>query len=142
MTYLQALYGSQYYEIAERGGDTNKSRYNGNIFLAAFIILILLDILLAWIRFVPGANEDVSREMHSIFGFLSGKTIGQVLAIPLFALVYVIITKTVGTEENFKRHVAAFSLLPAEIRKKANRKLLTPFLTLTVLLFLMAITAL
>ena len=59
MTFLQALYGSQYQEIAGRGGDTNKARINGNYFLTAFAILgILISASLVFYLF----NLDVSSQ--------------------------------------------------------------------------------
>lgn len=52
MTFLQALYGSQYQEIKQRGGDGNKGRINGNVFLSAFIVLIIIVILQLFLKYL------------------------------------------------------------------------------------------
>lgn len=139
---MQALYGSQYSEIAAAGKDGNKGRVNGNIFLAAFIILIILDVLLAFVISVPGINEHWANKFHSLFGYLSGKTIGQILMVPVFALVYFTVTRTVGSEQEFQKHVAAFKQSSEEEKLKANKKILLPFLILVGLLFVMAMSSL
>lgn len=42
MTFLEALYGSQYQEIHQRGGDGSKARFNGNLLLAVMVLLGIL----------------------------------------------------------------------------------------------------
>ena len=86
MTFLEALYGSQYFEIHQKGKDGNKGRLNGNLFLSALIILFILAILMVCISFVPGFNESMTKGIRSIFGYSSGKSIGKLLAIPALPL--------------------------------------------------------
>jgi hypothetical protein len=123
MTFLEALYGSQYVEIAKAGKDGNKGRLNGNIFLTAFVILCLLTLASLYYIFTKqmGASPGLSSTG------LSGKAIGKLIAIPLFALIYFVITKTVGSESNFRDYVERFLKHPEAERKKANGKLLIPF---------------
>ena len=135
MTFLEALYGSQYFEIHQRGRDGSKGRLNGNIFLTALVILFLFAVLMICISFVPGFNEMLTRSIRNIFGYSTGKSIGKLLAVPLMAIIYFILAKTVGSEENFKRKVEAFLQYPDEIKKKANKKLLIPFFILGVIVF-------
>lgn len=142
MTFLEALYGSQFYEISQKGRDGNKGRLNGNLFLAAFIILLLIAVLMICISFVPGFNESMTKSVRSVFGYSSGKSIGKLLAIPVFAIIYFIILKTVGTEPNFKRKVDAFMQYPDGVKKKANAKLLIPFFVLGVIVFGLALSKL
>ena len=142
MTFLEALYGSQYYEIHKQGKDGNKGRLNGNLFLAAFIILFIIAVLMACISFIPGFNESFSKKIERAFGSISGRSIGKLLAIPVFAILYFIIMKTVGTEENFKRKVETFMQYPDEIKKKANIKLLIPFFILIIITVCLAISKL
>ncbi len=85
MTFLEALYGSQYEEIHLRGGDGSKARFNGNLLLAVMILLGILVIFLAAIKFVPGFNETITRQVRALFGYSSGKTIGRLLALPSFS---------------------------------------------------------
>lgn len=142
MTFLEALYGSQYYEIHQKGRDGNKGRLNGNLFLAALIVLLIIAVLMIAISFVPGFNESLTRAVRRVFGYSTGRSIGKLLAIPVFAIVYFIILKTVGTEMNFKRKADAFMQYPDEVKKKANAKLLIPFFILGIIVFGLAISKL
>ena len=142
MTFLEALYGSQYYEIHQKGRDGNKGRLNGNLFLSAMIILLIIAVFMICISFVPGFNESMTKNIRSVFGDSSGKSIGKLLAIPVFPIIYFIILKTVGTETNFKRKVEAFMQYPDEIKKKANAILLIPFFILGIIVFGLAISKL
>ena len=59
--------------------------------------------------------------------FINGKSAGKLLAIPVLALSYFIVNKTVGSESNFQKTIQSFYNLPEDIRKTANKKLLTYF---------------
>ena len=142
MTFLEALYGSQYYEIHQKGRDGNKGRLNGNLFLSTLIVLFILAVLMVSISFIPGFNESLTKNIRSIFGYSSGRSIGKLLAIPVLGIIYLVITKTVGSESNFKNKVDAFMQYPDEVKKKANAKLLIPFFILGVIVFGLAISKL
>jgi len=142
MTFLEALYGSQYYEIHQKGRDGNKGRLNGNMFLSALIILFILAVMMISISFVPGFNESFTKSIRNIFGDSSGRSIGKLLAIPVFGIIYLIIIKTVGSESNFKNKVEAFMQYPDEVKKKANAKLLIPFFILLIIVFGLAFSKL
>ena len=142
MTFLEALYGSQYYEIHQKGRDGNKGRLNGNMFLSALIILFILAVMMISISFVPGFNESLTQNIRSVFGDSSGRSIGKLLAIPVFGIIYLIIIKTVGSESNFKNKVEAFMQYPDEVKKKANAKLLIPFFILLIIVFGLAFSKL
>ena len=133
MTFLEALYGSQYYEIHQKGKDGNKGRLNGNLFLSALVILFILAVFMISINFVPGFNESLTKVIRGVFGYSSGKSIGKLLAIPAFAIIYLIIIKTVGTETSFKTKVDAFMQYPDEVKRTANAKLLIPFFILLII---------
>lgn len=142
MTFLEALYGSQYYEIHQKGKDGNKGRLNGNMFLSALIILFILALMMISISFIPGFNESFTKSIRNVFGDSSGISIGKLLAIPVFGIIYLIIIKTVGTESNFKNKVEAFMQYPDEVKKKANAKLLIPFFILLIIVFGLAFSKL
>ena len=142
MTFLEALYGSQYYEIHQKGRDGNKGRLNGNMFLSALIILFILAVMMISISFVPGFNESLTQNIRSVFGDSSGRSIGKLLAIPVFGIIYLVIIKTVGSESNFKNKVEAFMQYPDEVKKKANAKLLIPFFILGLIVFGLAMSKL
>ena len=142
MTFLEALYGSQYYEIHQKGRDGNKGRLNGNLFLSALILLFILALMMISISFVPGFNESLTKIIRSVFTYSSGKSIGKLLAIPFFGIIYFVIIKTVGSENNFKNKVEAFMQYPDEVKKKANAKLLIPFFILLIIVFGLAFSKL
>jgi NADH:ubiquinone oxidoreductase subunit 6 (subunit J) len=135
MTFLETLYGSQYYEINQKGRDGNKGRLNANLFLSALIVLFVFAVIMICISFVPGFNETLSKSIRNILGGSSGRSIGRLLAIPLFAVIYFTTSLTAGNKESFKRKVEAFMQQPDEIKKKANKKLLIPFFILGVIVF-------
>jgi len=130
MTFLEALYGSQYYELQQKGRDGNKAKLGANLFLSALIILGLFAVIMICVKFVPDFNDKFTRSLRNIFGYTSGKNIGKLLAIPLIALIYFIIGKTTGSQHNFKSKVETFMQLPDEVKKKANAKLFIPFFIL------------
>ena len=138
MTFLEALYGSQYFEIQQSGKDGNKGRLNANFFLTALIILGIIAVYIIALRFAPGFNDSVNNNNSSFLIFTNGKTLGKLLALPIFGIIYFIIIKTVGSEYNFKRRTESFMQLPDEVKKKANAKLLTPFFILLVIVFVLA----
>jgi hypothetical protein len=87
------------------------------------------------ISFVPGFNESLTKSIRSVFTYSSGKSIGKILAIPIFGIIYLVIIKTVGSESNFTNKVETFMQYPDEIKKKANAKLLIPFFILLIIVF-------
>ena len=130
MTFLEALYGSQYEEIHQRGGDGSKARFNGNLLLSVMVLLWLIAVLLAAMKSVPGFDEILTRFIRSIFGYSSGKTIGRLLALPALFLIYWVVQRTTGSEQQFKIKVDAFMGYPEDIRKQGNRRILIPFFML------------
>ena len=133
MTFLETLYGSQYYEINQKGRDGNKGRLNANIFLSALVILFLFAVVMICISFVPGFNESLTKSIRNIFGYSSGRSIGRLLAIPLFAVIYFSASISVGNKKNFKARVEKFMQQPDEVKKKANSRLMIPFFILGII---------
>jgi len=139
MTFLQALYGSQYQEITQRGGDGSKGRINGNMFLSAFIVLLIIVLTASFAVISSAASVSFLNNLLNDYSIVSGKLTGKLLAIPLYIAVYFIVSKTIGTKENYNRIIEKFSQLPEDIRKKANAKILIPFFILLALLIVLII---
>lgn len=138
MTFFEALYGSQYYEIQQKGRDGNKGRLNGNLVLSAFIILLLFTVLLLMVNFVPGFEKSSLKFIRNLFGKnTGGGTIGRLVAIPLLAAIYFICAATVGSKKNFTALTQKYMHYPDEVKKKANMKMLLPFLLLLVVFMAM-----
>jgi hypothetical protein len=138
MTFLEALYGGQYYELRLKGRDGNKGRLNANLFLSALVILLFFVVIMIAIRLSPAFNESLSKMIKKATGGISGRSAGKILAVPLFALTFFTIQFTVGSKENFNRKVEAFLQYPDELKKKANGKMLTPFFIILILFFTLA----
>jgi len=142
MTFIQALYGSQYEELTQKGKDGAKGRLNGNLFLSAFIIVLLFLV----VAIISTVSEELLNKMNSIFHYVfvnaSGKAIGRLLAIPLFFLIYLLVSLTAGRKANYQKLTAAFSLLPDSEKKKANKKVLLPFMIALGSLFILSMISL
>jgi len=142
MTYIEALYGSQYYEITSKGKDGATGRLNGNLFLSAFVIICIFLIILVVTTFFDGFAQESNRLFHKLFGYSSGKTIGRLLAIPLIGLLYFIISTTVGSKANYEKITKSFMEYTDEEKRKANIKILKPFLIVLGLLFVFSMISL
>lgn len=132
MTFLQALYGSQYHEINNRGGDASKGRINANLLLSALIILgILFVVTLAVTMF------DLSLAPNS--SSISGKALGRLLAIPLLGVCYVVSSNTVGTIEKYEQYAQEFTEFSEQEQNKANARILLPIVVLMFLNLLLVV---
>lgn len=133
MTYMEALYGGQYWEISENKKDGNLGRKNGNIFLTIWAMMCLVFVYMLLIRVYPPSSRFFSTP-----GGLSGRSAGKLIALVLFGTTYPVILYTVGTVRNFNIYVHNFLQYPDVVKKKANKKILLPFFILLAAIFLLA----
>lgn len=138
MTLLEAIYGSQYQEISQRGGDGSKGRFNGNLLISVIFLLLLLNVILV-LMLIPGMNESMTQSMSGMTGSASGKNTGKLLAFPVLFLLVALANFTVGTKKNYTRIIERFNNYPEEVRKKANKKVLTIFFSIFGMLILTVI---
>jgi hypothetical protein len=139
VTFLEALFGSQYEEIHKQGKDGNKGRLNANLFLAALILLVIIAILMIGVSFVPGFNDSLTGSVQDVFGNSGGKSIGKLLALPAFMIIYLAINFSIGNQQNFTSKAEAFMQYPDEVRKKANARLIIPFFVLLGFVIVLAL---
>jgi len=142
MTYIEALYGSQYYEIKSKGRDGAAGRLNGNLFLTAFIIICMLLFITLLATFSEDFSDDTSRLFRKLFGYSSGKAIGHLLAIPLMGIIYLVVSKTVGSAAKYDKITTSFMEYTEEEKQKANLKILKPFFIVLGILFILMILSL
>src|SRR5437868_5175469 len=142
MTFIQALYGSQYYELSQKGRDGAKGRFNGNIFLCAFIVLIVLALIAVAITTSSSLADKFNSSLEHAFGGNSGKSIGKLLAIPFMAICYLVVSTTVGSEKNYNRIIEEFKNLPDDQKNRANKKVLVPFFIVLVIFFVLLMSSL
>lgn len=138
MTLLEAIYGSQYQEISQRGGDGSKGRFNGNLLISVILLLLLLTVLFV-LMLIPGMNESITQSMRVFSGSGSGKNMGKLLAIPVLILLVALANFTIGTKNNYNTIIERFNSYPEEVRKKANKKVLIAFFTIFGILILAVI---
>lgn len=138
MTLIEAIYGSQYQEISQRGGDGSKGRFNGNLLISVMLLLLLLTVIFV-LMLIPGMNESMTRSMRHFSGSMSGKTMGKLLAIPVLFLLVALANFTVGTKNNYNRIIERFNSYPEEVRKKANKKVLIAFFSIFGIMILTVI---
>ncbi len=135
---IQTIYGMQYEELEAGGKDGNKARFNGNILVAAFLMLFLFLMIVA-LTHVPEYNDKMNRTFHGVFGYWSGKAIGKILAIPLMAALYYLVTLTIGSERLFQEHVQAYRQFTDEEKKKSLSRVMIPFMSMLVLLLILSL---
>ena len=134
MNLFDCITCNQYYELVKTGRDGKKALFNGNLLNTACIFLLLLTFVN--IVFLNSAVEQTySESLASIFGERSGKRLGELMAIPLLAIIYFAVKKTIGTEPHFERITSAFDAL-SEPDKKAIFKRGSVFLFTCFGLFL------
>lgn len=138
---LQRIYGMQYEELEQNGKDGNKARFNGNILVSAYLIVAFL-LLILLLTLIPSYNEYITRTLRGIFGYSSGKTIGRLLVIPLFAILYYAVMRTVGSEKAFLEHVEAYKQFSEEEKKKSLMKVMLPFMSMLGLMLILALSSL
>ncbi|HNF49238.1 MAG TPA: hypothetical protein PLF48_07670 [Chitinophagales bacterium] len=137
MSYLEALYGSQYAELVQNGHSGENGRTNGNLFLTAIIIMSflcgfgVLMLILSALHFP--ANEWLNN--IAVSTGLTGKKMGIFVALPLLIIIYFILNKSLGNEEQYKKYCAAYMQATNEEKESANKKTLRPLFGLIILFF-------
>lgn len=138
---IRHIYGMQYEELEQKGRDGNKARFNGNVLVAAYLVVILLLVLLLF-TLVSTYNDTMTRIVHNMFGYWSGKSVGKLLAIPLFAFLYITVTLTIGSESSFREYVMEYKKLSPEEKKKSLRIVMTPFMVMLAAMVVIGFTRL
>ncbi len=122
MNFLEALYGSQFSEIAKNGKDGNKGRLNGNIILSVIILMVMISSFL-----LVCALFKIQWYSQSWVPSLSGKMLGRILGLVMLFMIYNVVSKSIGNEVRFQEYVKRFLAFPEEIQKTANKMILLRF---------------
>ncbi|WP_420573688.1 hypothetical protein [Kordia sp.] len=142
MTVIDALYGSQYYDLKNKGYDVRKGRMYGNLLFAATVMIYFFVILIIWSFFSEDFTKDVTRFLKSIFGYSTGKMIGKIIAIPLIAIIYGVIALFFGSKKRYEKSYQKFSNATQEEKDNAIGKMVMIFAAGLLLLFVLSITSL
>lgn len=123
MNFLEALYGSQYSEISKNGKDGNKGRLNGNVILSIIILMVFIAsfLLICYLFKIHWYSK-------SWINGLSVKTLGRILGLVMFFMIYNVVNKSVGNEARFKEHVKRYLAYPEAIQQTANKMILMRFM--------------
>ncbi|WP_430408669.1 hypothetical protein [Kordia sp.] len=142
MTVIDALYGSQYYELKNKGYDVQKGRLYGNLVFAATIMIYLFVIVIIWNFISDDFTKDLTRFLRSIFGRSTGKTIGKVIAIPLIGIIYLIVSLLFGSKKRYEKSYQNFSNASQKEKDNAIGKMVAIFVIGLLLLVILSITSL
>ena len=142
MTILDALYGSQYYDLEKKGYDTNKGRLYGTLMFAATVMIYLFVILIVMNLVSEDFTKDFTRFLKSIFGRSTGKAIGQVIAIPLIAIIYLIISLIFGSKKRYKKSYQTYLNASQQEKDDAIGKMVIVFVVGLLLLVILSISSL
>ena len=142
MTLINALYGSQYHDLQAKGYDTSKGRLYGNLLFAATIMIYLFALLILWSFFSEDLSKDITRFLKSIFGRSTGKAIGKIVAIPLIAIIYLVVALLFGSKKQYEKHHQKFTNAPQHKKDKAIGRMIAVFVIGLGSLFVLAIMSL
>ena len=121
MNLFDAVIGNQYYELVKTGRDGSKALFNGNLLNSACILLLLLTLFNLTVL-NGAASKNFFEELGTRFGERSGKGLGELLAIPLFAIIYFFVKSTVGTKSRFQRLTERFDSMGEQEKKAVFRR--------------------
>ena len=142
MNIIDALYGGQYSELESKGYDVQKGRFYGNLLFTA-IILIYLFIVIIVLNFISeDILDDLTKPIRRLFGRSMGKAANQIVAIPLIAIIYLIVALFFGSKKRYEKSYQTFSAATKEEKDKASGKLIAIFIVGLLLLVVLAITSL
>lgn len=142
MTILDMLYGSQYAELEKKAYDVSKGRMYGNLLLSAVIIVYLFLIILGLNMISDDFAHDFTRLLRKTFGRTGGRTIGRIIAIPLLAAIYFIVSMLIGSKSRYEKYHEAYLKATKQEREKAMAKMLIIFFSGLGLLTVLAISSL
>lgn len=142
MTVIDALYGSQYWELKNKGADVQKGRLYGNLLFAATIMIYLFLIIIIWSFISEDFTKDLTRFLKSIFGYSTGKMIGKMIAIPLIAVIYLIVALFFGSKKRYEKSYQNYVNASQKEKDDAIGKMVAIFAIGLLLLFILSITSL
>ncbi|MCH2195057.1 hypothetical protein [Kordia sp.] len=142
MNIIDALYGSQYYELKNKGYDVQKGRFYGNLLFTA-IILIYLFVTIIILNFISeDILDDLLKPLRKIVGRSMGKAMSQIVAIPLILVIYFIVALLFGSKKRYEKSFQKYSEASEEKRKKVSENMIGVFIIGLLLLVVLAITSL
>lgn len=119
MNILQLIYCYAYQSAEDQNSNTDP-RKTGTIMASVLLLMWLLST--AFLLLPLGLGELLMDGLQSIMGRSTGKTIGQVLALLLFLLLYPIIKYTIGSESSYLKIIEEYLSIDKEVRGETAAK--------------------
>lgn len=143
MNLLESIYCYLHSEKLKENQPLSHDTTTGNILVTLSIIMLIFGSFFLVITISPSASDAMEDFLKSIFGRNAGRLIGQFLIFILLIIIYPIVIKTIGTQENFER-IAVDFLKMSEIEKERVAKkgkifFLVCLFTMVIPIFLKAI---
>jgi hypothetical protein len=133
MNVIQAIFCSQYLELSKKG--KGEAAYKNGLVLCAIAIgLNLMTILFVLIGFDLNPLGNINR----IFGSMSGRTSGRVIALVLFGVLFILLRYLFLTKDWFHRTVNNFEQFDEQQRKKIVVRAIV-YLVASILIFIISI---
>lgn len=113
MSWLESIYCYTQHERMQEGKGLTYSSQNGNLMLTFILLILIYGTLYLAITIFPEIIDALSDVE---------KTIGQVVVAISIALIYPIVAKTIGKQENFERITELFYKMSVEEQAKISKK--------------------
>lgn len=138
MTYLEALYGSQYADLKFNNQPIENGRTNGNMFMTALIIMSIICLFGVFMLLVTALKMPVTISMKSISETLgvSNNMLVVYILLPAILIVYFIWSKTLGSEDAYLKYCKGYEASSEVDKLASNKKSLRPLFACIVLFFL------
>jgi len=141
MNPLKLIYSSLYYDFKKRG-NTDNARANGTLVSTISIFLLLFSGFLLSIIYITNFEQKATQFLIYIFNDKTVvKGLSQLFLVLAFAIIYIIIKYTIGTENAYHKTIEEFNLLTIEqqkrIKKRANPYIITPMILFIITMIIL-----
>ena len=122
MNLLESVYCYLQYEKIKEGQPVSYDVKSGNIVVSLCIVMLIFGGFFLLFTVSPNTADAVEDFFKDVFGRTTGKAIGQLLLLFLLVIVYPIITRTIGTQDNFERITAELLKMTKVEQEKISKK--------------------
>ncbi len=122
MNYISSIYAALFHGRIKEGVSVSEKPTTGNMVLACCAIIVLGSIVALLVLLVPDFGDGANDLLKSIFGRSSGKTIGRLIGVGLFLLIFPIVNYTVGTPAKYMEAINQYKALSPEEQEQVAKK--------------------
>lgn len=136
MNVIKALYCNQYYELKPKGKE-HASLQNGTALVTIALLVNFFAIVFFVITISPDVGDYFGDIIEDIFGRRNGRSLGKILGIIPFGLIYLGVKNTTGKEANYNQTITEFEALSPDQQKQVSKKGLNYFI-ISIVVFAVA----